>query len=515
MDYSDVVKQGSKRVFIQPGGPGPTNPVKYTGIDSQYLSFTGSKRPIRGGVDPINTADPLNPSQWIQVGQKTSAPGLPTGTLELQEKVGTLPISFDDLICPNSIYVTHGPCTDPSTFDYWSGYLEIWAAGLATDVDTKDRTSFENDDAVMDSISYTFRRAYAVGSLTVGEQAAATITREIIDVAIAPNRQCGDCGVTNNGFKWMYAIHKENSGVAAAQAAYSVDGGVTWTLQTITGMANTEIPSAIAVVGNLLVILSPTGQAATQSSYYYTTINQVTGVPSSSWTEVNTGFVVAGEARDMFVLSPREVFFVGDGGYIYKSTDIPSGVSVVSAGGVVATDLLRVTGSKEQVVAVGASGKVLVSNNRGVTFSVTTADPSANSNQAVGIRNVNEFWVGDGSGGLYYTVDGGASWTAKSLSGVTLAGVQDILWATPDVGYILATIAGPLGRVFATANGGYTFVNSANQNSRILNVPAALQRANRIAVPETGLSSKVNNVLIGGLGAATDGVVLIGSANPV
>lgn len=518
MDYSDANRTGAKRVFIQDGGPGPANALKYTGIDSQYLGFTGGKRSVRGGVDPIFILDPLVANEYALVGTKNTPPTLPAGAITLYEKRGTLPFSFSDLLCPLNLYLVNGLCTDLSAFDTgWSGYLEIWGDGKATDIDLGDRSVLDSDDVLKDTINYVFRRSYAVGSMILGQQSAAVTVHEVIDVAMAPNTLCADCGASNDGSKWQYAIHKENSGVTAASALYSTDYGVTWTQQTITGMANTETPTAINVVGNLLVVLSSTGAGANQSAFYYSPINQTTGVPSSTWTKVSTGFDSAGGhlSRDFFVLSSREVFVVSDGGYIYKSTDITAGVTLVSAGGATTVNLTHVYGLGEVVAACGATGKVVVSLNRGATWGLTTSDPSANTLNTIAIRAALEFWVGDANGGVFYTLDGGTTWSSKAMP-ATLAAVQDILWVTPEVGYLTATIAGPLGRIITTVNGGQTWIISSNTQPRLLNAPSTTQRYNRIAAPmSAGLTRRANVVTFVGLGAATAGMIVTARANEV
>lgn len=520
LDLADVIKLGNKRVFIQRGGPGPQNTLQYTGVDGQYMSFTGAKKPISGGASPIIAADPFHASQFAVVGAEQKPVGdFASGTLEIMERVGTLPFVWSDLSCPLNVYIVNSVCKDPSAFDKgWEGYTEVWGLGQATDVDGGDRALQDSDAAIKDKMSMWFRRAFACGSIQVGDKATTTVLREIKGVALAPNSLCGNCGIQNNGFRWQYATHGFNTGVTAAAVLYSTDYGATWTSQAITGAANTEDIGAIAVVGDLLVVLSPTGASATQSALYYTTINQTTGIPGATWTKVSTGFPSTSQlARDMVVLSPREVFFVCDSGYILKSTSIPAGVSTVDAAGATTANLARIKARGDVLVAHGATGKTVKSLNRGRSWALTTADPHANTGSAVEVINATFYWVGSTSGDFYYTLDGGISWTNKAadlLNGVSAVGVQDITAPTPDVLFVCATVAGPLARICESRNGGLSFVNSAVDNPRILNLPSTTQRVNRLVVPDTGdLSLRVNNFLSGGLGATTDGALLVGQTN--
>jgi hypothetical protein len=101
--------------------------------------------------------------------------------------------------------------------------------------------------------------------------------------------------------------------------------------------------------------------APTSPAYYYTDINQLTGVPTSAnWVKMTTGFINAATrgANDIFVVSPNEIYFPADGGYIYKSTDITQGVAVNNAAANGTNNLTRMHGYGSTYVAVGASATV-------------------------------------------------------------------------------------------------------------------------------------------------------------
>jgi len=83
---------------------------------------------------------------------------------------------------------------------------------------------------------------------------------------------------------------------------------------------------------------------------------------------------------------------------------------------------------------------------------------------------------------------------------------------TPQVGIISHDIS-TVGYLLHTLDGGRTWGRSAN-TWRALNVPATAQRFNRIAFPQTtdDLTTRVNNVAVGGLSATTDGIITLGIA---
>lgn len=501
--YPEAVKIGQKRIHIQYGGPSPINPVKYHGTDTQYLAFTGTTKPVRGGVTPINLQHPAISSEFVSVGESFEAAELPSATLEVVERRGSLPFTLGDMRQPFNVYLLSGVCTDITSFDLgYEDVLEVWSYGRAISVDGGDRSSFESDEKIMDSVELTFKRAYATGKLSWGEKGATDVTTEVLDLVWGGRATCGECGPQAD---WLYAITK-STGAAAGKVVYSVDKGLTTASMVVTGMGISEDACSIDIVGQYLVVTSPTAGAATQGGYYYSQINQDTGVPSTSWVEVNTGFVAGFEPRDVFVLNQREIFFVCDAGHILKCTDLASGPTTIDAANATTQDYKRIDGRGDVLVATAMGGKVVKSVNRGQTWAATTTDPSANAIQAVSVNGPKNYWVGDSLGGVFYTINGGQTWVTKGMN-ETLVGIHDIVFVTPEIGYILATVTGPLSRVFSTCNGGYTWISGIS--SRMANAPSH-QRPNRIASPITGVENAVNTAAIGGLGAAADGILLVG-----
>jgi hypothetical protein len=496
----EIITQKHKRLFIQYGGAKPTNETKYYGQDAQYMSVEGVSLPESGGIDPIWVHDPSRIGKYRLIGRTITAPDLANATLLMREKHGVIPRQLLTESCPFNLYEPTGKCKDLSDFlQGWSDYVLVYSGALVTDKDLGARTSWDADDAIEDSLSITLAEVYPVGQLGFGEEAATTIFRAVVDVVYGNALSC----YCEDPTKFVYAVTGANAGSPGlpAEVVYTVDGGGSWATAPIAGIGAAEDALAIDLVGNYLVVIG-------LDAIYYAEINQDTGVPGA-FTKVGTGFVAAGSPTDLYVASPREVWFCGDGGYIYKSTDITAGVTVISAGDATASDLNRIHGVEETIVAVGDTGAVIKSTNRGLTWATTTASPVAANLTAIWVLDDKRFWVGSATGFVYYTLNGGESWTSQAFSGSGAGQVNDIVFATNEVGYISHSTAVPAARIFSTWDGGSDWTNA---KPRILNLPT-FDHAYRLAVPKWDAGIAANNIAVAGLaGNGTDGILLLGIA---
>jgi len=110
---------------------------------------------------------------------------------------------------------------------------------------------------------------------------------------------------------------------------------------------------------------------------------------------------------------------------------------------------------------------------------------------------------------VYYTLNGGESWTSQAFSGSGAGQVNDIVFATNEVGYISHSTAVPAARIFSTWDGGSDWTNA---KPRILNLPT-FDHAYRLAVPKWDAGIAANNIAVAGLaGNGTYGILLLGIA---
>lgn len=506
---NETLTQNFIRAFTQRGGPSPSNPLLFAGQDEQYLMVGDISRPDRGAINPINVNALHTRGLFERTGITIEAPDIPTASITLKQRFGGVPWYKFRLNCPINVYESEGLCGDPADpINGWST-MNILSRGLSTDKTYQGRTPFDGSDESLAEIGFSWLGdVYSVGGIVLGEVAAVDVTTEVVDIVYGNSQACSDCGPANDGTRWVYALQQTAGGSSAVngKVLYSVDGGATWTASAISTLGVGALVTAIDLVGQYLVVV-----AKGENAYHVAQINQMTGAPGA-WVKVTAGFVATKTPNDLFVESPNRVYFVGDGGYIYVSTDILAGVSVLSAAGATTNNLLRIHGTKDTLVTVGASNAILKSQNRGATWAATVASVTGTL-QAVAVLSPLLYYVGTGAGGVSYTENGGATWTSLALPGSTLIAIHDIVFATAEVGYISATRTGPTATIFGTVFGGRSWSEAGT--SRFPSAPT-YGRANRLAFPLVpDPQTAAGNLAVAGLsGGLTDGVIYLG-ATPI
>jgi len=506
----EILTQQNKRLFIQFGGPGAANAVKYSGKDTQYISLGGVSKPLSGGISAINVPDPNRFGNFKQVGRTRDAADFPSASLEVMQKKGAMPFQLGDMSCPFNIYEVAGQCKTPSDWTTgWTDYVQIYSFVEATDLDLGDRTSFDGDDADSNNLSLTMDKIYAVGGIALGAYADSLVNRSVVDACYGSMVQCGNCGPANDGTKRIYALcttSGSGSPGLPATVVYSLDSGSTFTSVAITSMGATEAPVQIEVVGSYLVVLVASSTSS-MSAIHYATLNSDTGAPGT-FTKTQTGFTASAYANSMYVANAREIYFAADNGTVYKSSDITSGVDRTLTS-TQSGNLRRIHGSENVLFACGTSDSVCKSVNRGETWAACASSPTSGTTlQALQVMSRDVAWVGSAAGGLYYTLNGGASWNTASIGNSLTGAITDIKFATDEVGYVSRTLSSTA-YMYSTWNGGANWV--ASGAPRILNFPV-FDAINRFAIPiDSDTTVAANNILIAALGGdGTDGLLLIG-----
>src|SRR5262249_31070173 len=136
------------------------------------------------------------------------------------------------------------------------------------------------------------------------------------------------------------------------------------------------------------------------------------------------------------------------------------------------------------VMAVGDTGTIILSSNRGRSWATAVSNASITARiQAAAVLSPYKFWIGTSDGHVFWTDNQANSWHELTFDNSGTGRVDDIVFATHDCGYFCHSIATPTARLFTTFTGGKVWDLSTNVGQkRVANWPV-FDRINRIAVP--------------------------------
>lgn len=440
------------RVFLIEDRAGPANDPSYMGL-TRAMGFSWPQ----GDVTPVRVPDESEYGQFVVIDEILGTKGLPS--LPIQSRYAQDLSELLRLVrkgCRFDVQVHMGVCRDPRDFNGgWTKVLVLEAA-RPTDFTTSELGALDSgeDAAVTEDVPLTGLDAYELKRLRMSELGKTEIVQEIVAVVICDSRQCGECGLPSDGCQKLFAVTVAAGGSPgmAAEVIYSPDGGTTLGETNITTLPANTNPSDAACVGIYFVVISN----ADDSIHYAELADILAG--TETWTEVITGIVAAGSPNAIFSLGSAFTWIVGDGGYVYFSEDITSGVSVQDAGVATVQNLNDVHFVDElNGVAVGESNAVIVTTNGGSTWSAITGPAAGDGLNAVWMKSALEWLIGTATGELWYTRDGGATWTQKAFPGSGAGQVRDIQFATPTVGYMAHDTAAVAGRILRTIDGGFSW----------------------------------------------------------
>jgi photosystem II stability/assembly factor-like uncharacterized protein len=496
---------GFSRVFLIEGRARPDHTPSYQsclramGIDKSF-----------GDVTKIECPDPNRYDQFIEVGEIVGADERMTTSLE-GHYAYDLASALQELArrkCQADVHVHFGKCTDPSDFNTFSKAL-VYEAARITSYGTDDLGALASDARaeVNETVDLSVKDFYEVLQLSFQEVAGTIITNEILDGVVCDQVTCAgdDCGDESAGCDKIYFISTAAGGSPGTPAdiVFSIDGGANWYAHDIDTLGAAEAPSGVACVGTYVVVVSNDSD-----SLHYATKSEILPTNDEAWAEVATGFVAAGSPNDIWSVGTY-AFVVGDGGYIYGTSDPTGGVTVLDAGVATTLTLNAVHALNTSfAVAVGNSGAIVLTEN-GETWSlVTPTNVLFTQNwQAVWIKSEKEWFIAGatvaGVGQVWYTLDGGTTWTQLTTMPGAYTNFYDIQFSTPSVVYLTGTISGPRARILRSYDGGRSW-NILPEG--VGNLPLA-DRINALAT----CTQDVNFVVAGGLGDnGTDGILMLG-----
>ena len=493
---------GQSRIFLLEGQAGPSVTPSY-----ESCMMAGSPSQNFGDVTKIECSDPNRFGRYIDIGEFRGTIERPTIDITgryARDLKSTL-LRLAKRGCALDLAITMGgECKDPSIYNTgWEKILFLNASILTNWSTDNDLGALGSDqqNVVNETTSISARTLFEILPLSLVERAGSIITNALVDGVALDGLQCPGCGEAGEGYTLFYFVTLAAGGSPStpADVVYSLDAGASWAISEVDSLSSSEDPTGIAKLAQYMVVVSNDS-----NSLHYIDQTDLNDSGDETWVEVTTGFVSGGEPNDIWSVGTK-AFIVGDGGYIYSSTDPVSGVTVLDAGSAVSDDLNAVHAiNQDYAIAVGNAGAILKTVDGSQWQSLTRFVGVGVNLNCCWMLTKNIWFAGGSNGNLYYTENAGTTWSTKTFPGSGSGVVRDIQFATRNVGYMAHSTPTPAGRVLRTIDGGNSWYVLPEGASSI----PSNDYVAALAVPE----DEANLFAGGGLGDnASDGFLVVGS----
>lgn len=455
---------------IQPGGPGnPRFNVECAGLDGISEDL--------GGVTGVKCLDPTNFNKRKTVFSIRSAPGDPTTSVTVRFQVG---MWLQDFICEFGLYARHackGVRNDVSEY----AQLEYMGGCNITARNTDPLVDIAGEETEINLTAPITGEYVLYLNKTKAERVFAGLTdldAALNDVFYCDTEGCGDCGdeASDGCQKWFAVGADRGAGYIPGEnpIVLMYDGTLSGTKYLITEVTNLLGDANFGFcLGSKLFVVS-----SAIFSFAYAEIADLWAGVADPWTIVADQFVVGGEPNDYYSHG-REIWVVGDGGYIYYSADGGITYEIMSDGDITSEDLVSIDSSdNDNIFIVGTAGTVLISTNGGETW--------ASSVFAVGITptvvkapRANYAYIGATDGNLYWTRDLGLNWQTLSVGGS--GQVKDLVFTGAidgPIAFLLFNKTAGTSVILRSIDGGYSFDEMIDVPSSIDNYLNSIDACN-------------------------------------
>lgn len=446
---SNALTSKNGAVWIQPGGP--NNDVYLLGCHD-----LGDISEPLGGVELLRCFKP-DLSGWDVVGEKVTPPDPVTFSITSLTHIQR--DWLEKVVCPYSVYALTRVCGSAEVFtNYVRGEIltnvrqtQRTRAGIAMREEDVDGTFAVDMSAWPPLIS--------VNQLVV-DFITTTADQHLNDVVLNTDRRCmGDCG-DEITLGEVGEFVGDGATADAGMNYFTADDGETWTAAGTDPFANDmDVVSCVRInVGQDTVryIVANRAPVGGQGQTAYTDDGGATWSAGE-----NVGGAVAGHGGvyggALYADGEGFIWLAGALGFIYKSEDAGlSWVAKEEAAIHAASYFCIDFADKTYGVAGGGADIVAVTVDGGESWAVATAPSGGDEIFACDQRNQNTIWVGTDEGELYWTNDGGTTWTQRTgWVGSGDGDVRDLTFVDDHVAFMIHDdSAGPVGTILMTINGG-------------------------------------------------------------
>jgi hypothetical protein len=424
----------NSRVWYVEGGVHPTRSPQFLALGK---FSTDPSKPF-GESTKVTAPDPNSFNRDMQVGTVEGADERATlgiGIRSTAQKSIVLDLALKQ--CRVDVFALLGKCGNPQDFDEGGEKWVYFPDGKISQhayenfgAYGRDENNPMNENLDMTSESYweyLYMSQEAVGG--------AYTTRQIYTVDIYTGNECENCPDPCDRVLATMAGVGTTPGTKPV-LLYSGDGAETFSTNIIATLHSNEDVADGVVVGDDIVYIS-----YTSNSLHWTDIELLYD-GTNTWSEVISGFVAGKGPHAITAPDARHIWIVGDGGYIYFSSNHKIGVNVQDAGVATTQHLRAVHGlDTKNVLTVGDSNAVVFTKNGGVSWQSVTGPAVGINLGACWMWDETTWFVGEGAGGtgkLWLTTNRGNSWTQVGLPS-SYVRIYKIQFVSDAEGYLLAS----------------------------------------------------------------------------
>lgn len=451
LDNAYTSKRGA--LYVQPDGPN-TKP-EYIGCrDMDDIAEP------QGAVELIRCFLSDGSGAWKTIAT-TQAPPDPV-TTTITTPIGKSADWLEKVRCPATLFVNLSFC---GRLDQFTNYDRTFALNIAKITNKGLSQLVRREEDLPALMSYEFSATpplLRMWTMTSARQAV-TSDEDLHDIAFCNLAKCADaCGIAQDICDDGIIGGATSAGSPAGTSAvlYTNTGGADgWPASAADAFAAGEDVMSVVCFSvdqdTTRWLIVRDGDAANPLEVAYSDDGGAT------WTLVVVGNVNNQAAMGpgaLYAIDVYNIWLVTSGGYIYFSDDGGVTWTTQSAGTVTTQDLYAVYAADESnVMAVGANDVVLFTNDGGDTWAAATSTGGGNTNLSVA-WSYGFWWIGDNGGELWYSNDDGVTWAARTQFPAYGSGtIPDIQFVNELCGYLIHNTAVPVGTIYKTRDGGYTW----------------------------------------------------------
>ena len=479
--------------YAQPDGPN-TEPIylschDFGDFSESFGDFTLKFRP-----------DPNAPGRTLKTGTFRGAPGLAELTLTPAIRK-TRDVLSEYIKCPAPIYL-QDICGRRDIFEDWDSQNIVldFAGPTERTISNVGKKSLDDNEESMIEYSFQAPNLYYFYKPSVSRLVGITEVAGLNAIDVCSTERCtSNCG---EGIEVC-----QNVIVAGDVTASSpTDTPLVWESDDSGSNFTASAASPFSAGDDVAALICiPLGN----DTYRWIAFNGTTdaGAPAqiaysddggATWTTVSVGstngqYFLSGKAV-VYTPEGNSIWAVTTGGYVYKSTDKGLTWTAVHAGSLTTQNFHSISRfGKNLLVVSGATDAMIKSTDGGASWTALTVTGGGNTLNRIFAVTKFRYFVGDSAGNLYFTEDGGTTWTLRNAYGGSIA---DISFIGELFGFMLQNTASPVGTVYYTRNGGYTWEPLTTPTNEGLNMihQCSPNEALVVGEPITGGNSVVLKV---------------------